>query len=248
MNWLFLRGLVREQRHWADFPERFRAVHPQARIFMLDFPGIGTEIERPSPWDLEGIMRDLRNRWRRLRESQPGPWALLSISLGSMAGVRWAEEFPADFERIVLINTSASGLSTPWRRLAPTGLADLGRTILRRSPVDKEMAILDMVSNLRQDRRELAEAWAAIAPSPAKRADIFARQVAAALRFSCSAPLAVPVLVLNSAKDRMVDASCSRVIAERLGAPLITHPEAGHDLPLDDGTWVAERVRDWLKA
>jgi hypothetical protein len=24
------------------------------------------------------------------------------------------------------------------------------------------------------------------------------------------------------------------------------HPEAGHDLPLDDGPWVAHRVRNWL--
>jgi hypothetical protein len=24
------------------------------------------------------------------------------------------------------------------------------------------------------------------------------------------------------------------------------HPSAGHDLPLDDGPWVAAQVRDWL--
>jgi hypothetical protein len=24
------------------------------------------------------------------------------------------------------------------------------------------------------------------------------------------------------------------------------HPDAGHDLPLDDGVWVSQQVKDWL--
>jgi len=26
----------------------------------------------------------------------------------------------------------------------------------------------------------------------------------------------------------------------------VIHPEAGHDLPLDDGAWVAGQIRAWL--
>ena len=28
---------------------------------------------------------------------------------------------------------------------------------------------------------------------------------------------------------------------------LVVHPDAGHDLPQDDGPWVAERIRLWLE-
>jgi hypothetical protein len=30
------------------------------------------------------------------------------------------------------------------------------------------------------------------------------------------------------------------------GAPLRLHTQAGHDLPLDDGAWVARAVGEWL--
>jgi hypothetical protein len=43
-----------------------------------------------------------------------------------------------------------------------------------------------------------------------------------------------------------VDPDCSREIAHRWGCPLAVHPQAGHDLPLDDGPWVLATVRDWL--
>ncbi|MBC8058528.1 MAG: alpha/beta hydrolase, partial [Rhizobiales bacterium] len=29
--------------------------------------------------------------------------------------------------------------------------------------------------------------------------------------------------------------------------PVATHPWAGHDLPLDDGEWVALQVSNWLQ-
>ena len=72
------------------------------------------------------------------------------------------------------------------------------------------------------------------------------RQLAAAARYrwSGSAP-AQPVLVLRSAGDRLVDPACSQRIAEAWRAGLLTHPDAGHDLPLDDGPWLAAQVAAW---
>jgi len=52
-------------------------------------------------------------------------------------------------------------------------------------------------------------------------------------------------IVLAGAGDRLVDPRCSLAIARRWHCPLALHPEAGHDLPLDDGAWVAREVRGW---
>jgi pimeloyl-ACP methyl ester carboxylesterase len=55
-----------------------------------------------------------------------------------------------------------------------------------------------------------------------------------------------PVLLLTSARDRMVDPQCSVKLARLLGARLEVHPRAGHDLSLDDPRWCVEQTRAWL--
>jgi hypothetical protein len=35
-------------------------------------------------------------------------------------------------------------------------------------------------------------------------------------------------------------------MSERLGADLLSHPWAGHDLPADDPEWLAREVSEWL--
>jgi pimeloyl-ACP methyl ester carboxylesterase len=58
----------------------------------------------------------------------------------------------------------------------------------------------------------------------------------------------MPVLVLASAMDALVDPLCSRHLAAEWKTSLAVHPDAGHDLPLDDAAWVARQVRAWLAA
>ena len=73
------------------------------------------------------------------------------------------------------------------------------------------------------------------------------RQLLAAARFRAStqAP-ACPVLLLGSEHDGLVNVQCTRAIARRWGSTVALHPDAGHDLPLDDPQWVINQVRQWL--
>jgi pimeloyl-ACP methyl ester carboxylesterase len=72
------------------------------------------------------------------------------------------------------------------------------------------------------------------------------RQLVAAANYRGAAPTAkIPILVLTSTEDRLVDPACSRALAAHLGAPVREHPTAGHDLPLDDPDWVVDRIREW---
>jgi predicted alpha/beta hydrolase family esterase len=58
----------------------------------------------------------------------------------------------------------------------------------------------------------------------------------------------LPILLLASQHDKLVDSRCSQALAEAWGSLLMSHPDAGHDLPLDDPHWVAHTVQHWLKA
>src|SRR4051794_23464223 len=116
VNWLFLRGLSREQRHWGSFPAIFEKTVPGSKVHYLDLAGTGTEHARPSPATVEGIMEDPRQRFRPLAAAPPGPWGLLGMSLGGMVARAWCAAPPEDFARVVLSSPSAGDLSPPWRR------------------------------------------------------------------------------------------------------------------------------------
>ena len=81
-HWLLLRGLVRERRHWGDFPAEL-AAHTGAEVLALDLPGVGTERDRPSPTRIPEIVDDLRARFAPVRGA--GPWAIFAPSLDSAA-------------------------------------------------------------------------------------------------------------------------------------------------------------------
>jgi pimeloyl-ACP methyl ester carboxylesterase len=56
----------------------------------------------------------------------------------------------------------------------------------------------------------------------------------------------VPLLLLAAQQDKLVNVKCSITLAKRWGSPIKLHPTAGHDLPLDDGEWVARQVGEWM--
>ena len=64
----------------------------------LDLPGFGTEHARGSPSTAAGIAEDVRARWLALRETNPGPWGLLGMSLGGMVTMAWCRAHPRDFD------------------------------------------------------------------------------------------------------------------------------------------------------
>ena len=155
-NWLLLRGLAREQRHWGRFPQIFSAQLPGVQIHCLDLPGPGTEHRRKSPLSIAGITDDLRGRWLGLREKNPGPWNLLAQSLGGMVAMDWAGRHAADFASLVLVNTSAANLTAPWRRMRLAVLPDIMRALVSRNELLRNRRILKVTALLAVDREPLA--------------------------------------------------------------------------------------------
>jgi len=57
----------------------------------------------------------------------------------------------------------------------------------------------------------------------------------------------MPLLILAGALDRLVDQRCSLTLARAWQTDIAMHPEGGHDLPLDQGQWVVQRVGEWVR-
>lgn len=244
-TWLLLRGLTRESGHWGEFPAVLAARLPQARILALDLPGNGALHHEASPLTVDGMVDACRAQVQAL--GIHGPLHILAMSLGAMVTVAWTTAHPGEVAGAVLINTSFAGLSPFHRRLRPASYPTLLGVLASRDARAREAAILRLTSACADPA--VLEHWVALRHRhPVSPANAL-RQLAAAARFRLPAQRpAAPLLVLSGRRDALVDPSCSRALAAHWQLAHAEHPDAGHDLPLDDGAWVAERIGAWLDA
>jgi pimeloyl-ACP methyl ester carboxylesterase len=250
MNWLILRGLVREQRHWGEFrgvfEKRLQQVDPHSRVFTIDLPGFGTEVNRMSPKTIGEIVHDLRDRWSQLKESNPGEWGILAVSLGGMVAAHWASHHIEDFKKVVLINSSMSGLSPLHHRMMPANYPRIVKLLLSRNLVEREKKILSMTTNMDiQNLVKQAEKQAEFGKDVNRLNAV--HQIMAAIQFKPPKKIHAPMLVLVGRGDRLVSPKCSEAIASHYGARLVSHPTANHDLASDDPNWIADQVVEWRK-
>lgn len=244
-TWILLRGLTRESGHWGAFAEQFQRTLPEARVLALDLPGNGSLHLQRSPWRVANMVEHCRAQLV-LRRVEP-PYHLLAMSLGAMVAVAWSHAYPQELAAQVLINTSMRPFSPFYQRLLPANYPDLLRlAVLDCAPDAWERTVLRLTSNHARD--EVLPHWFKMRQErPASRANAL-RQLVAAARFR--APQAIPpapTLLLASAQDHLVSMACSKAMARHWHCDLRVHPSAGHDLPLDDGPWVAKQVREWMK-
>jgi pimeloyl-ACP methyl ester carboxylesterase len=246
-TWILLRGLTREATHWGDFPAVFQQVLPDARIVMLDLPGNGQRHHETSPATVAGMVAACRAEVKR--QGMATPVHLLAMSLGAMVAAEWARVAPGEVAACVLINTSVRPFSPIHHRLRPHNIPTLLHLALGRMPPEAaERAVLRLTSNHTDRHEAVIKTWVtARTQRPVSPCNAL-RQLLAAARYRAprQAP-GVPLLLLASQHDQLVDSRCSQAIANAWHCPLPMHPTAGHDLPLDDPSWVADQVRRWLQ-
>ena len=248
MNWLLLRGLARDKRHWGDFGSLFERRVQDSNVFMLDLPGMGTERHRGSPLSISGIADDLRHRWLQLTYDFGSPWSILAVSLGGMVAIDWCDRYPYDFQKLVLVNSSSGGISNPIRRLQPPVWLEFIRIAMAKTEREKESTILGFNSNITSPRSpEIFDEWTRYAEENPNDITNIAKQVVAAARYKAPQELdGIRTLVLASMQDHLTHPSCSWELARRYSAAVAFHDIAGHDLPLDAPEWVADQVNYWL--
>ncbi|MES2412179.1 MAG: alpha/beta hydrolase [Pseudomonadota bacterium] len=248
MSWLLLRGLTREARHWGSFTAQL-AQHTGEDVIAIDLPGNGEFAALPSPASVEGMVDFLRAHLQahlRARQQQQ-PLKVLAMSLGGMVATHWAQHYPAEVARLVLVNTSMRPFSSAVQRLRPGNWAALALLAARWTDANHaERTIHRLTCNDVARREADMDAWLMIRSSAEVSATNAARQLWAAARFtSAAAAPACPTLVVSSAGDHLVNPLCSARLADAWHASHIQHPWAGHDLPHDDADWLCRQLGDW---
>jgi pimeloyl-ACP methyl ester carboxylesterase len=258
-TWILLRGLTREGRHWGSFPALFGRELGQIRdsfgvdeesVTLLELPGNGSENALRTPLGVLEMMEFVRSRTTAL--GLRAPYRLLAMSLGGMVGTAWAQRYPEEIERLVLVNTSMRPFCGVTERLRPAAWPTLARLVgAWRNPETSERIIHTLTCNRSDTVIDDIAAWSEIRRTAPVRAANALRQLWAAARFRADrqAPRC-PVLLLSSGLDRLVDPACSARIAAQWGAGAehARHSWAGHDLPHDDPQWVSKTICDWLLA
>ncbi|WP_088278643.1 alpha/beta fold hydrolase [Ideonella sp. A 288] len=240
-TWVLLRGLARESGHWGDFIPQLQAAMPGDRIVPLDLPGNGTLNGQASPLRVDAMRQACRAALDRLGVRPP--LHLLGVSLGGMVVASWMQAHADEVAGGVLINTSLRPISPLHHRLRPGAWWPLLRSAAVTDASGAEALILGLTSNDASRRRAVLPAWVALRRERPVSVANALRQLVAASRFRLDAAAPkVPVLLLCSRADRLVDARCSQALALRWRCPMSVHPGAGHDLTLDAGDWVAAEV------
>jgi pimeloyl-ACP methyl ester carboxylesterase len=243
-TWILLRGLTRESRHWGDFLGQFRQALPDTHTIALDLPGNGGLNQQRSPLRIQNMVAHCRTQL--VSRNIAPPYNILAMSMGAMVAVAWSEMYPQEVTAQVLINTSMRPFSPFHHRLLPANYALLLKlSLLGAAPEVWERTILYLTSN--QPHDDVLSLWLVLRQkTPVSRSNAV-RQLIASARFH--APLVkppVPTLLLTSEQDHLVSVNCSKTLANHWQCDLRVHSSAGHDLPLDDGPWVAEQVSAWL--
>ena len=249
-TWVLLRGLVREQRHWENFPDKLRLYFPDDDIILYDFPGNGRRYKEKSATTITAMLNDLRSFVRH--QSVSKPVHIIALSLGAMVAVEWMNRQAEECAASVLISTSLRGLNPFYQRLLPATYPAIFRLLLL--PVSnrqKESTSLKLVSNIVANDVAKSEIiinhWLAYAEQCPVSGINGLRQLLAANHFRVPKIRPdVPMLVLNSLADRLVSPQCSEKLADYWHLAIETHATAGHDIPLDDAEWVCEKIVKWL--
>ena len=236
-TWVFVRGLIRSQFHWHEFPQHFKHHVAPEKILFLELPGNGTRCQESSPYSIRSMAKDF---WQQLKPIEDRDLRFVAISMGAMIAIEMAIQKPQCVKQLHLINTSLGRYSPPWKRMQLKTLFALAPNLF--SIHARERAILRWTSNNPIDDT-LLHAWTNEQIQNPTRLPNALKQVLAASRYQ--GPIAPPIdrtVFYASKMDRLVNSECSQAIATHWQKNIRFHPNAGHDLPLDDPQWLAETI------
>lgn len=212
---------------------------------MIDIPGAGEFHQQSSSASVPKMVEQMRGKF--LKETAANETSVIvSISFGAMIAGQWMKQHPKDFSRAVLINSSFAGVTPFYHRLRPSALRHV-LAVPFLAGEKKEARILELVSNHRPVCKITLESWTQIQRRrPVTVVNSLKQLMAAATCRVGDFQPQVPVLLLASTTDRMVDVESSRGLARKWKATLLEHPSAGHDLSSDDPGWVVEQIGKFL--
>ena len=251
---VFIRGLLRSQAHWGKFKSMIMTTFPDRQCLFLNIPGNGELCHLTSPCHIRQMTLALITQLTELNLTT-NKVDLVSISMGGMIALDWANYKPSQINSLVLINTSLKNFSPFYQRLQPKSWWLL-LTMLLRSQRQKEEKIYQLTSNysaknnqtsqqeINQHREQTINQWLILAKQQPVKISNGLKQLFAAANFKLVKKPLIPITLINSRNDQLVGAVCSEQLAKAWHVELITHSWAGHDIALDDPLWLCQKLQE----
>lgn len=239
-NWILIRGLIRSQFHWGKFPELLKSELNLETVHLTELASNGHRHLEDCPEKIDQAVHDLKSQIHYL----PANYALLGISLGGMIATRWAQLYPNEVSHLVLINSSSS-LSSFYKRLKPQVYADILKNLMIRDPQQIEKFILSTTSNVTGNWLPVLKDYVAFQKAHPVGMKNLLRQIQLTSQVDFNDLPKSKKIILCSKEDRLVSPDCSQDIADAWNCPIIYHPTAGHDLPLDDSDWIISKLKEF---
>jgi len=238
---VLIRGLSRSVEHWDLFPEELSRNFPGAKLIYLELPGNGFRHTEKSPLSIRGFVESMRGDYLNQRGDDKGPVFFIAISLGGMIASEWLRLYPGDGDGIVLITTSNGRFSFPWQRLRPGSISTGIAFAMASSAKERELVIWKRVVS-RPVLPDVLERYTEIQiKNPVSLSNTF-RQLIAAGFYSRPPVVDLPALYIGSFSDRLVSYKCTLALARKSGKECLMHPDAGHEIPLDDPVWLVRVI------
>lgn len=250
MKFVYIRGLVREKRHWDRFVPFMKKHFPHDDHFSVDIKGVGERFKDRSSSTISGMAEDIKEQLeKKYGENLSGDLNLISVSMGGMIAIQFAYQFPDLVNSLVLMNTSIKGVNSLNLRLKPQGMVNFFKVLLTFDTEKREGVILNMVSNNAVTREEIKPTWVKIQrENPVSKFNSFL-QTFAAFRFSYPGVKISPekILFLAGKGDTLCDYRCSEQLNKLFkGSTLSVHETAGHNIIDDDSEWVSQEIHKFL--
>jgi pimeloyl-[acyl-carrier protein] methyl ester esterase len=250
--YFFIRGLIRSQFHWYQFPAIFDQVakqhHPEIHSVFFDIPGNGARYQETTPFSIAGMADDIHQQildYLKAHNICPeSKLHLVGISMGGMIAAELAatdlvRKSKIEFSSVHIINSSFANLSPFWQRMRLPAVINLLANLWQTDT--RESTILKWTSN-NPASIKLAPEWTLEAEKhPLTRRNAFAQLWAASHYFVGKKPRSNSFVYCCQA-DRLVSWKCSEKLAQHWQVSLKSENTAGHDLPLDNPNWLAEKI------
>lgn len=247
-NFILLRGLARESRHWWKFEDFLKKNIPGAKIFYLEYPGSGYRNSEIFPVDNSALLDDIHKQIEKIKLNEIGAFYLISVSLGGMVVMSYLNRYPGLFKKVFLINTSSNDLSPFYERFRPGIWWDSLKVIFSKDNYYRESHILKFTTNQLSSSSliNVAKAYAGFANEFKLSNRNILRQLFWAMKSKSPVSLINDVVFISSRYDKLCYYKCGQRLAEKLLKEFLINEEAGHDLPLDDGEWLSLNIKERL--
>jgi pimeloyl-[acyl-carrier protein] methyl ester esterase len=245
-NWILVRGLSRQTKHWGPFPETL-ANTTGDNVFTLELPGVGTKNDIPAKTSIRENVEHLRKELEGLKKENSGDWGIIAVSLGGMIAMEWCSVYPEDFKHMVVLNSSAGNLSSPFKRLQPEAIKTIAGLFFKNDLEHRERKVLELTTNIVEINDDLVKRWSDINRERPISRESFLRQLFAGAKFRVPKSVGPKALVVISKADKLCNPSCPMKLADHLSANSVFHETAGHDIALDAPNWLANEINKFTK-